>query len=104
MLATKKDAAQHGKAKKGTSEDDVFDEFGLEAPTTNSDAVKESLKEIDDKIIKLKEKPFLKDIQGIELSQGGDQTGQIADNVASMVTSAIENYLGTIQVSEVPRL
>ena len=86
------------------SGEDVFDEFNLEAPSVDSTAVQKSLKEIDDKIIKLKEKPFLKDIQGLDLSQNEDQASHIADNVASMVTSAIENYLGTIQVSEVSQM
>ena len=90
------------KDESGTADDSLLDEFGLEAPSAEDASVQEAL--IDFEILRLKEKPFIKDIQGLELSRTSDNNRQIADNVVSMVTSAISSYLGKIQVSEIDRL
>ena len=98
LLASTQDGAESGSAT------DILDDFGIATPNVDDTSVKEELKLIDEKILKLKEKPFMKDIQGLEMSKDHDDPSRIPDNIVSMVTDAIESYLGTIQVSEAPRL
>lgn len=83
---------------------DLLDEFNLDVSDINEEMVQTQLKEIDEKITKLKEKPFMKDIQGLDLSRDTSHHSQIADRIASMVTAAIESHLDSIQVSQIDQV